>query len=371
MKVGVPKEIKNSESRVGIIPSTVKELVDHGHQVIIETGAGHGSYISDDDFRVAGAQIADQPQHVWAADLVVKVKEPLPEEYLYLRPELILFTFLHLASNPKLTDALLTSGTTGIAYETVQNQTGRLPLLMPMSEIAGRMATQVGAYYLQKSEGGRGLLIGGVPGVMPANVVVLGGGSVGGNAAKIAVGMGANVILLDTCHDKLVYYDDLFQGRLRTLKSNSYNIEEVIKTADLLIGAVLIPGGRAPWLVTKAMLKLMRPGSVIVDVAVDQGGCIETSKPTTHSQPTFVVDDILHYCVANMPGAVPRTSTFALNNQTADYVLALADLGLSALNNKLDLLSGLNTYRGWITHPELAHSLAKNYKNPKELLDSV
>jgi alanine dehydrogenase len=356
MLIGLPKEIKDSEFRVGLTPGSVKMLIARDHQVLVETGAGEGSFISDDEYRAVGAQIVADAKAAWAADLIVKVKEPVASEYPYLREDMILFTYLHLASNEVLTKALLASGTTAIAYETVQDQAGRLPLLIPMSEVAGRMATQVGAANLQKHQGGRGVLMGGVPGVAPADVTVLGGGTVGANAARIAVGMGAQVTVLDVSHDRLAYFDDIYNGRIQTRKSNAHTIEEAVYQADLVIGAVLIPGGKAPWLITRDMLSKMRKGAVIVDVAIDQGGCVETSKPTTHSQPTYEIDGIVHYCVANMPGAVPRTSTFALNNQTTDYVLLLAHQGTDALLGNLALQSGLNIFRGQVTHPAVAEA---------------
>ena len=369
MLIGLPKEIKDNEFRVGLTPGAVKTLVGKGHQVLVETGAGGGSFIDDEEYRSAGAQIVAHAGEAWAAELVIKVKEPLVTEYLYLRQDMILFTFLHLASNELLTKALLASGTTAIAYETVQTQTGQLPLLMPMSEVAGRMATQVGATILQKNQGGRGVLMGGVPGVAPADVVILGGGTVGANAARIAVGMGAQVTVLDVSYDRLAYFDDSYKGRIHTRKSNAHNIEQAVYEADMVVGAVLIPGGKAPWLLTRAMLPNMRKGAVIVDVAVDQGGCVETSRPTTHSQPTFEVDGIVHYCVANMPGAVPRTSTFALNNQTTDYVLMLANRGINALLENPALQLGLNAYRGLVTHPGIANVFGLGYMPPAQILN--
>ena len=361
MLVGVPKEIKNHEYRVGLIPATVKMLTDHNHQVLVQTGAGEGSYISDAEYEAAGARIVAESEEAWAVELVIKVKEPVPSEYGYLNKPKILFTYLHLASNEPLVRALLDSGLAAIAYETVVNKKGQLPLLMPMSEVAGRMAAQVGAAMLQKNEGGRGVLMGGVPGVPPANVVILGGGTVGAHAARIATGMGAQVAVLDVSHERLAYYDDLYKGRIQTRRSNPHTVEEALRQADLVIGAVLIPGGKTPWLVTRPMLTLMPKNAVIVDVAVDQGGCVETSRPTTHSQPTFEVDGIIHYCVANMPGAVPRTSTFALNNQTADYILMLANHGLEALSKDPGLKAGLNAHRGQITHPGVAESFGLPY----------
>lgn len=366
MHIGLPKEIKDNEFRVGLTPGAVKMLVAKGHRVTVESGAGQGSFISNDEYLAAGAEIVSRADAVWSADMVVKVKEPLSSEFTYLRPDLILFTYLHLASNKALTDALLTSGTTAIAYETVQTPSGLLPLLMPMSEVAGRMATQVGADILQKHQGGRGILMGGVPGVAPADVVILGGGTVGANAARIAVGMGARVTILDVSHDRLSYFDDLYKGGIQTRRSNSNNLEEAVYEADLVIGAVLIPGRKAPWLITRDMLAKMRNSAVIVDVAVDQGGCVETSKPTTHSNPTYEVDGIVHYCVANMPGAVPRTSTFALTNQTIDYVLLLADHALDAIRTHPALLLGVNIYRGTVTHSGVAAAFGMEFVPFKE-----
>lgn len=371
MIIGLPKEIKNSEFRVGLTQAAVKMLVARGHRVLVESGAGEGSYISDDEYRSVGAEIVGTATNAWDAELIVKVKEPLPSEYAYLRQDMILFTYLHLASNESLTNALIASGVTAIAYETVQTPTGQLPLLMPMSEVAGRMATQVGADILQKHQGGRGVLLGGVPGVAPADVTILGGGTVGANAARIAVGMGARVTVLDVSHDRLAYFDDIYNGRIHTIKSNEYSIEEAVYEADLVIGAVLIPGGKAPWLVTREMLSKMRKGAVIVDVAVDQGGCVETSKPTTHTDPTFEIDGIVHYCVANMPGAVPRTSTFALSNQTTDYTILLANQGIGALLENPDLQSGLNTFRGQVTHPGVAKAFGYGYIAPFQVLTEI
>ncbi|NOS86956.1 MAG: alanine dehydrogenase [Methylococcaceae bacterium] len=368
MIIGLPKEIKDNEFRVGMTPSTVKALVLHGHQVLVESGAGIGSAFSDDEYRAVGADLVPSAEQAWAAQMVVKVKEPIASEYAFLRQDLLLFTFLHLASNPALAAALLSSGTTGIAYETVQTASGQLPLLTPMSEVAGRMAPQVGAVHLQKPYGGRGVLMGGVPGVAPANVLVLGAGIVGSNAARVAVGMGAQVTVLDISHDRLKYLDDLYRGQLQTRISNAYTLETLLPTADLVIGAVLIPGGRAPWLITRALLPTMQPGAVIVDVAVDQGGCIETTRPTTHSDPSYVVDGIVHYCVANMPGAVPRTSTIALNNQTASYILQLADAGIAALRDNAALRYGLNTCRGFVTYPAIGTALGLESVEPLTVL---
>jgi alanine dehydrogenase len=368
MLIGLPKEIKDNENRVGMTPGAVKALTRRGHRVLVQSGAGVGSSLADEEYLSAGAEIVPGAADAWAAQMVVKVKEPIASEYQYLRRDLILFTYLHLASDKPLTDALLASGTTGIAYETVQTVTGQLPLLTPMSEVAGRMATQVGATYLQKSHGGRGVLMGGVPGVAPANVVILGAGIVGTNAARVAVGLGAQVTVLDISHDRLKYLDDIYRGQLQTRISDEYNIEDVIYEADLVIGAVLIPGGRAPWLITRNMLPTMRKGSVIVDVAVDQGGCVETTKATTHSHPTYEIDGVVHYCVANMPGAVPRTSTFALNNQTAVYTLHLANEGLDAVRKSQALQYGLNTYRGAVTYPAVAAAFGLACIEPMQAL---
>ncbi len=355
MIVGVPKEIKTKENRIAMTPGGVESLVRRGHTVHVELGAGLGSGISDAEFTKAGAELVSAEQ-AWAADMVVKVKEPLPSEYKYLRPDLLLFTYLHLAAAEELTRAMLDSGVTGIAYETVQLADGSLPLLMPMSEVAGRMATQVGAHYLEKSQGGRGILLGGVPGVAPASVLVLGGGAVGTNAARMAMGMGAQVTIMDVNHKRLQYLDDVFAGRITTISSTEPNIRKWVQFSDLVVGGVLIVGAKAPHLVTRDMLSTMKEGSVIVDVAVDQGGCVETIHATTHDNPTYVVDGVIHYGVANMPGAVPRTSTFALTNQTLPYVLKLADNGLDALVHDRCLLPGLNTYKGKLTCPAVGEA---------------
>lgn len=368
MQIGLPAETKTDEHRVGLTPGAVRALTRRNHQVLVQRGAGHGSGIADTEFTQAGAHIVEDATSAWRAQLVVKVKEPLAEEYAFLRPDLILFTYLHLAPNRSLTEALLAAQCTAIAYETVTTPTGYLPLLSPMSEVAGRMATQVGAACLEKHAGGRGVLLGGVPGVPPGEVAILGGGIVGTNAAKIALGMGARVTVLDTRHERLQYLDDVFQGRLQTRISNEAAVEETIASADLLIGAVLLPGRRAPWLVTQPMLRTMRPGSVIVDVSVDQGGCVETTHPTTHRAPTFVVDGIVHYGVANMPGAVPRTSTFALVNQTLPYVLAIANQGLDALRLDATLRGGLNTHQGQLTCAPVGESLGIEWMDARVAL---
>ncbi|WP_293171051.1 alanine dehydrogenase [Oceanithermus sp.] len=367
MKIGVPKEIKTLENRVAMTPGGVESLVKRGHEVWVERGAGVGSGLADAEYEAAGAKLVSA-EEAWGAEMVVKVKEPLPSEYKYLRPDLILFTYLHLAASEELTRAMLESGVIGIAYETVQTADGALPLLVPMSEVAGRMATQEGAKYLEKSFGGRGVLLGGVPGVAPADVVILGGGTVGINAAKIAVGMGAHVTILDVNHARLQYLDDVFGGRLTTLTSTEANIKKAVRYADVLIGAVLIPGAKAPHLVTREMLPTMKEGSVIVDVAVDQGGCVETIKPTTHAEPTYVVDGVVHYGVANMPGAVPRTSTFALTNQTLPYAMKLAEKGVAALREDPALLKGLNTYHGKLTYAAVAEAFGLPYTPPEAAL---
>jgi alanine dehydrogenase len=363
MIVGIPKEVKKDEYRVAVPPAGVRELVANGHRVIVERSAGIGSGFTDEEYIHAGAEILDLAADVWGvAQMVVKVKEPQPSEYPYLRPDLVLFTYLHLAAEEPLTHAMLKSGVTGIAYETVTDREGKLPLLEPMSEVAGRMATQVAAQYLTRIYGGRGVLMGGVPGVRPANIVILGGGTVGTNAAKMALGMGANVTILDINLDRLRYLDDVLHGRLTTRYSNVANIAESIATADAVIGAVLIVGAKAPELITRDMLPSMLTGSVIVDVAVDQGGCVETTKVTTHSDPTYYVDDVLHYGVANMPGAVPRTSSLALANATLRYVTRLANLGVhSALNLDPGLANGLNTFEGQVTHPAVASTFNLSY----------
>ncbi len=367
MKIGVPKEIKTLENRVAMTPGGVESLVKRGHEVWVERGAGVGSGLADAEYEAAGAKLVSA-EEAWGAEMVVKVKEPLPFEYRYLRSDLILFTYLHLAASEELTRAMLESGVIGIAYETVQTSDGALPLLVPMSEVAGRMATQEGAKYLEKSFGGRGVLLGGVPGVAPADVVILGGGTVGINAAKIAVGMGAHVTILDVNHARLQYLDDVFAGRLTTLTSTEANIKKAVRYADVLIGAVLIPGAKAPHLVTREMLPTMKEGAVIVDVAVDQGGCVETIKPTTHADPTYVIDGVVHYGVANMPGAVPRTSTFALTNQTLPYAMKLAEKGVAALEEDPALLKGLNTHHGKLTYAAVAEAFGLPYTPPEEAL---
>ncbi len=362
MIIGVPKEIKDNEYRVALTPGGVQQLTTNGHHVLIETGAGEGSQFMDTEYRQAGAQIVPTAADAWSAQLVLKVKEPQPSEYRWLRSDLTLFTYLHLAAAKSLVEAMQASGVTGIAYETVELPNHSLPMLTPMSEVAGRMAVQIGAHYLEKMNGGRGKLLGGVPGVLPGHVVILGAGVVGTNAAQIALGMGAQVTLIDTNLDRLRYLGETLHGRLNTLSSNVLNITEAVRNADLLIGAVLITGAKAPMLVTRQMISTMQPGSVVIDVAVDQGGCIETTRPTTHSHPTFVVDEVIHYCVANMPGAVPRTSTYALNNATLPYITRLAELGIeAAIAADPALAKGVNTYRGHITYAAVAAAFQREY----------
>ena len=370
MRIGIPREIKNHEYRVGMVPASVHALVASGHEVVVQDGAGFGSGIPNEDYVQAGARIVPDAEAVWSwAEMVIKVKEPVGPEYDLMRQGQTLFTYLHLAPLPELTDVLQRKEITGIAYETIEDRQGRLPLLTPMSEVAGRMAVMVGASYLQRIHGGRGTLLAGVPGVPPGDVVIIGGGIVGINSLKLALGLGARVTVLDTNLDRLRELDDLFHGAVTTLASNQYNLRASLRRADLFIGAVLIPGRAAPKLVTRDMLKLMKEGAVVVDVAVDQGGCFETTKPTTHSDPTYVVDGVVHYCVANMPGAVPRTSTFALNNATLPYALSLANKGVhQAVQEDPGLLLGINTFRGHITSQPVADSLGRPYKSPKDLL---
>jgi alanine dehydrogenase len=358
MQVGVLKEIKDNEFRVSMVPAGVHALVEAGHTVLVEDGAGVGSGIENASFQAAGAVIVSDAQAIFRrADLIMKVKEPQEQEIPLLRRGQVLFTYLHLAPAPKLTRGLLDSGVTAIAYETITDQDGGLPLLTPMSEVAGRMAIQVGAYYLQRTLGGRGILPGGVPGVPPGDVVILGGGTVGINAAMMALGLGARVTVLDRSLPRLRYLDEIFRGRLVTIASTSAYIAEAVRRADMLIGAVLVPGASAPRLVTRAMIGTMKKGSVIIDVAVDQGGCIETTRPTTHSNPTFEVDGVVHYCVANMPGAVPRTSTFALTNATLPYVLTIAGRGWQeAARRDRTLQPGINTHDGKVVHEAVARS---------------
>src|SRR6516165_2564001 len=364
MIIGVPKEIKDHETRVGLVPSGVTALREAGHEVLVEMSAGEGSSITDREYIDAGAAVIQSAADVWRhADLVIKVKEPQPSEYGYFRPNLILFTYLHLAPLPELTDRLLAARVSGVAYETIREADGSLPLLTPMSEVAGRMSVQVGAQYLEKPNGGRGILLGGVPGVAPANVVILGGGVVGTNAAKMALGLGAHVTIIDKSLNRLRELDDIFNGQVVTLASNAWTIGENLKSADLVVGAVLIPGASAPRLVKREMIANMKRGAVVVDVAIDQGGCFETSHATTHTEPIYFVDGVLHYCVSNMPAAVPHTSTFALTNATFPYLLELANHGLEgACERHAALREGVNTYNGHITYKVVAESQGRQWR---------
>ena len=369
MRVGCPKEIKNHEYRVGLTPGAVREYVAHGHTVIVESGAGLGIGADDGAYAAAGAKVVKTAADVFAqADMIVKVKEPQPQEWAQLRDGQILYTYLHLAPDPEQTKGLMKSGVTAVAYETVTDERGGLPLLAPMSEVAGRLSIQAAATSLQKANGGRGILLGGVPGVLPAKVTVLGGGVVGLHAARMAVGLGADVTIIDRSIPRLRQLDDLFNGRVHTRYSTIEALEDEVFSADAVIGAVLIPGAAAPKLVTREMLSGMKKGSVLVDVAIDQGGCFETSHATTHSDPTFVVDDIIHYCVANMPGAVPITSAHALNNATLHYGLQLADKGVKAMIDDHHLRNGLNVHRGRITNKAVAESLGLDLVEAKSAL---
>jgi len=365
MLIGVPKEIKNHEYRVGLTPAGVRELTEHGHQVMVQSTAGAGIGISDAQYTEAGAEIvADAPSIFDRAEMIIKVKEPQPNECKMLREGQLLFTYLHLAPDPTQTELLLESGVTAVAYETITDNHGGLPLLAPMSEVAGRMAIQAGAHCLEKAQGGNGMLLGGVPGVSPAHVTVIGGGVVGLNAARMAAGLGADVTILDRSIERLKQIDDLFGPQIKTLYSTSESINAQIKQADLVVGAVLIPGAAAPKLVTKAMLADMKDGAVLVDVAIDQGGCFETSKATTHAEPTYEVDGVVHYCVANMPGGVARTSTFALTNATLPYAIKLANQGLDALKQDAHLLNGLNVHKGKVTNAPVAEALGYAFIDP-------
>lgn len=369
MIIGVPKEVKDHETRVALTPAGVKELKAEGHTVLVQQHAGELSAFPDDDYQAVGAEIVGAAADVWAhADMVVKVKEPVEKEYLFFRPGLILFTYLHLAPLPELTKQLLDRKVTGIAYETVRDAAGTLPLLTPMSEVAGRISVQVGAAYLESGKGGRGLLLGGVPGVPPAEVCILGGGIVGTNAAKIALGMGAKVTIVDRNLHRLRELDDIFGGRVFTLASNLHNVTEAVRAADLVIGGVLIPGAAAPKIVTAAMVRGMKRGAVIVDVAIDQGGCIETARPTTHSDPSYEVDGVVHYCVTNMPAAVPNTSTLALTNATFPYVQRLASGVTAALAADPGLAEGVNSFGGQLCCEPVAASQGKSWKPVQELL---
>jgi len=363
MVIGIPKEIKEDEYRVAIVPAGVRVLKRRGHRVLLQRGAGGGCRISDREYEDAGAEVLEDSSEVYArSEMIMKVKEPQSQEYDLLREGQILFAFLHLAPAAELTAALLKRKAIGVAYETIQDEDGSLPLLVPMSEVAGRMAVQVGTHFLEKTQGGRGVLLGGVPGVGRGRVAVVGAGTVGRAATKIAVGMGADVYVLDVNQNRLMHMDDLFGNRVTTLISNDENLRFSVTNSHLVVGAVLIPGARAPKLVTKEMVKAMKSGAVIVDVAIDQGGCVETSRPTTHQHPTYTVDEVIHYCVPNMPGVVARTSTFALTNMTLPYAVKLADHGLiSAVEQDGALAKGVNLYRGYVTYENVARSLGYSY----------
>lgn len=372
MLVGVPKEIKNHEYRVGLVPGSVREYVQNGHEVLVETGAGAGIKASDEDYIAAGAKIAPDAKTIFeTAEMIVKVKEPQPNEWVQLRKGQILYTYLHLAPDPEQARGLIESGVTAVAYETVTDRFGGLPLLAPMSEVAGRLSIQAAAYALTAHQGGRGLLMGGVPGVLPAKVLVIGGGVVGTHAARMAVGLGADVMILDRSQRRLAELDELFNGRAKTRYSTFEALDEETDGADVVVGAVLIPGASAPKLVTREMLKGMKEGSVLVDVAIDQGGCFETSKATTHENPTYVVDGVIHYCVANMPGAVPLTSSHALNNATLEYGLMLANKGLDALRENPHLKAGLNVHHGLVTYRAVAEALGTDFTSPDDALTSA
>jgi alanine dehydrogenase len=370
MYIGVPKEVKDHETRVGLVPSGVAELCEAGHTVLVQTHAGEGSSLTDEEYASAGAKIVPDAASVWkGAELVVKVKEPQPSEYAHFRPGLTLFTYLHLAPLPELTEELLRSGVNGVAYETIVERDGSLPLLTPMSEVAGRMAVQVGAQYLERPNGGRGILLGGVPGVAPANVAILGGGVVGTNAARIALGMGAHVTIIDRNLNRLRELDDIFNGMVVTLASNRFTIAETLRLTDLAVGSVLIPGASAPKLVRRDMISSMRRGAVVVDVAIDQGGCFETSRATTHTDPIYFVDGVLHYCVSNMPAAVPHTSTFGLTNATFPYLWELANKGLeAACASNPGLAEGVNTYHGEVTYKGVAESQKRPWKALRDVI---
>jgi len=370
-RVGVPTEVKSDEHRVAVTPDGVRELERHGVEVLVQAGAGEGARISDDEYRDVGAEVVADAAEVWArSDLVCKVKEPQSSELAFLREDLVLFTYLHLAAYPHVADALLAAGTIGVAYETVEDRDGELPLLAPMSEVAGRMAVQIGAHFLERHNGGRGVLMGGAPGVQPARVVVLGAGNVGWNAAWISAGMEAEVNLLDLNLDRLRFVDQIHKGRITTLASNRGTIARTVADADLVIGAVLVAGGRAPTLVTEAMVRTMKPGAVIVDVAVDQGGCVETTHETTHADPVYERHGVLHYAVGNIPGAVPHTSTHALTNATLPYLASLASLGIEGAAVDPALATGINTFRGQVTNAAVAEALGRPFVALRDLLDT-
>lgn len=371
MRIGIPKEILNNENRVGITPAGVYTLVDAGHEVVIESGAGLGSSFTDEAYKEAGAKIVATAKEAWQVEMVMKVKEPQLSEFPFLKEKLIVFTYFHLAQEPKLTEALLVNKVTAIAYETVQLPNRSLPLLAPMSEVAGRMAIQIGSQFLQKTNGGRGILLGGIPGVERGNVTIIGGGMAGTNAARIAIGLGAQVTIIDVSAERLRQLEELFGNDIQTLMSNPFNIEKAVREADLVVGAVLIPGARAPKLVTEEMVASMEPGSVIVDIAIDQGGIFETSdRVTTHDDPTFIKHGVVHYAVANMPGAVPRVATDGLTNNTVPYALQIAKLGVQeALKNNEALCKGLNTYNGQVTYKAVAEAQELTYVPALEALD--
>jgi len=361
MIIGLPKEIKDNEYRVAMTPGGIRQLTEAGHRVLVQSGAGEGSGFTDADYQKIGAEIVPGASEVWNAELMIKVKEPQPIEYDLMRPELLLFSFLHLAADRELTTEMMTRCVTGIAYETVELPNGHLPLLTPMSEVAGRIAVQVGAHYLEKINGGRGKLLSGAPGVRPAKVSIIGGGVVGSNAAQIALGMGAQMVILDINTNRLRYLEEVLHGRLTTISINPLNLAEAVKRADLLIGAVLIKGAKAPKLITRSMIRSMQQGSVVVDVSVDQGGCIETIHSTTHSRPTYIDEGVIHYGVTNMPAIVPRTSTYALSNATLPYVMELAAQGAAAIEANPALTKGVNTYRGKITYRAVAETFELEY----------
>ncbi|HTH55740.1 MAG TPA: alanine dehydrogenase [Cyclobacteriaceae bacterium] len=371
MIIGVPKEIKNNENRVALTPAGAQELVKRGHTVYVQAKAGEGSGFSDEDYTGAGARMLAKAEEVFAiAEMIMKVKEPIEQEYNLIKKDQLVFTYFHFASYEPLTHAMIKTGAVCLAYETVERADNSLPLLVPMSEVAGRMSIQEGAKYLEKPLKGRGILLGGVPGVMPAKVLILGGGVVGTNAAKMAAGLGADVIITDVNLNRLRYLDDVMPKNVHTMVSNDYVLRDLVKTSDLIVGGVLIPGAKAPKLITRDMLKTMRPGTVLVDVAVDQGGCIETCKPTTHENPTFIIDDVVHYCVANMPGAVPYTSTLALTNATLPYAVKLAGQGWKkACNENQDLKKGLNVINGKVVYKAVADAFNLPYVDVKEFLD--
>ena len=370
MIIGVPKEIKNNENRVAVTPAGTQEFIKKGHTVYVQTKAGEGSGFSDEEYKGAGAKIMATAKDVFdISEMIIKVKEPIEQEYGLIKKDQLVFTYFHFASHEPLAHAMIKTGSVCLAYETVERSDRSLPLLVPMSEVAGRMSIQEGAKYLEKPLKGRGILLGGVPGVMPAKVLILGGGVVGTNAAKIAAGMGADVIITDVNLNRLRYLDDVMPKNVHTMASNDYVLRELVKTSDLIVGGVLIPGAKAPKLITRDMLKTMRPGTVLVDVAVDQGGCIETCKPTTHEDPTYIIDDIVHYCVANMPGAVPYTSTLALTNATLPYALKLANHGWKkACKDNEDLLKGLNVVQGKVVYKAVADAFNLPYTNVQEVL---